>query len=75
MVDFWCSVILASGDFKDKVCGTHMQLQGIEADHFRRWLSLFETHVQRLFYVEVAEETGLSPPACHMDYFGRADVV
>jgi hemoglobin len=57
MVDFWCSVMLASSDFRDKVCGTHMQLQGIEANHFRRWLSLFETHVQRLFPVEVAEET------------------
>ena len=56
MVDFWCSVMLASGDFKGNVFGKHMALQGIEMEHFRRWLGLFETHARRLFEPKVADE-------------------
>jgi hemoglobin len=78
MVDFWCSVMLTSGDFKGNVFGKHMQLQGLEMDHFRRWLSLFETHVRRLFHSEVAEEFMLVArriaASLQYGYFGRADV-
>jgi hemoglobin len=79
MVDFWCSVMLSSGDFKGNVFGKHMQLQGIEMEHFRRWLSLFETHVRRLFQPEVAEEFMLVArriaTSLQYGYFGRAEVV
>jgi hemoglobin len=78
MVDFWCSVMLASGDFKGNVFGKHMQLQGIEMDYFRRWLSLFETQVRRLFHLEVADEFMLVArriaTSLQYGYFGRADV-
>src|SRR5690349_11078652 len=33
MVDFWCSVMLSSGEFKGNVYGKHMALQGIELEH------------------------------------------
>ena len=79
MVDFWCSVMLASGEFKGNVYGKHMQIQGVEMEHFRRWLSLFEPHVRRLFQPEVAEEFMLVArrigASLQYGYFGRADII
>ena len=78
MVDFWCSVMLASGEFKGNVFGKHMQIQGIEMAHFRRWLALFETHVRRLFAPEVADEFMLVArriaASLQYGYFGQAEV-
>lgn len=56
MVDFWCSVMLSSGEFKGNVYGKHMLLAGVEPDHFRRWLALFDAQAQRLFVPEHAEQ-------------------
>ncbi|NNG21717.1 group III truncated hemoglobin [Telluria aromaticivorans] len=79
MVDFWCSVMLASGEFKGNVFGKHMQLQGIEMEHFRHWLALFETHVRRLFQPEVADEflvvARRIAASLQYGYFGRAEAV
>lgn len=78
MVDFWSSVMLSSGEFKGNVFGKHMALQGIEPDHFRRWLSLFETHARRLFNPEVADEFLLVArriaASLQYGYFGRTIV-
>ena len=78
MVDFWCSVMLASGEFKGNVYGKHMQIQGVEIEHFRRWLGLFETHVRRLFQPEVADEFMVVArriaASLQYGYFGRAEV-
>lgn len=78
MVDFWCSVMLASAEFKGNVYGKHMALQGIEAEHFRRWLGLFESHVRRLFQPTVAEEfmAAARRIAASLQYgfFGRLEV-
>jgi hemoglobin len=77
MVDFWSTVMLSSGEFKGNVFGKHMQLQGIEMEHFRRWLALFESHVRRLFQPEVADEFMLVArriaASLQYGYFGRAD--
>ncbi len=79
MVDFWCSVMLSSGEFKGNVFGKHMQLQGVEIEHFRRWLGLFESHARRLFAPEVAEAFLVAArriaASLQYGYFGRADVV
>ncbi|MET0982890.1 MAG: group III truncated hemoglobin [Telluria sp.] len=79
MVDFWCSVMLSSGEFKGNVFGKHMQLQGIEMAHFRRWLGLFETHVRRLFEPAVADEfmavARRIAASLQYGYFGRAEAV
>jgi hemoglobin len=56
MVDFWCTVMLGQRSFQGNVFGTHMQLSGVEPQHFRRWLDLFMATVQRLFAPDVAEE-------------------
>jgi hemoglobin len=78
MVDFWCSVMLRSAEFKGNVYGTHMQLQGIGAEHFRRWLGLFERHVRRLFAQEDAEAflAAARRIAASLQYgfFGRVEV-
>jgi hemoglobin len=78
MVDFWCSVMLSSGEFKGNVFGKHMQLQGIEMAHFRCWLSLFEAHARRLFAPNVADEflvvARRIAASLQYGYFGRAEV-
>lgn len=78
MVDFWCSVMLRSAEFKGNVYGTHMQLRGIEAEHFRRWLGLFEQHVRRLFVPAEAEAflAAARRIAASLQYgfFGRVEV-
>lgn len=45
--DFWSSVTLMSGRYRGKPHAVHMDL-GLEAAHFRRWLSLFEATVGEL---------------------------
>ena len=42
MVDFWCTTMLKTQQFQGNVFGKHMVLAGVEPDHFRRWLLLFE---------------------------------
>jgi len=78
MVDFWCSVMLRSAEFKGNVYGKHMQLQGIEAEHFRRWLGLFEEHVRRRFAPADAEDflAAARRIAASLQYgfFGRLEV-
>ncbi len=78
MVDFWCSVVLRSAEFKGNVYGKHMQLQGVEAEHFRRWLGLFETQVRRRFAPADAEAflAAAHRIAASLQYgfFGRVEV-
>ena len=78
MVDFWCSVMLSSGEFKGNVYGKHMQLQGVEAEHFRRWLGLFEAHARRMFAPETAEAFLAAArriaASLQYGYFGRVEV-
>jgi hemoglobin len=78
MVDFWCSVMLSSAEFKGNVFGKHMALQGIEAEHFRRWLALFEAHARRLFAPEVAEAFLAAArriaTSLQYGYFGKVEV-
>jgi hemoglobin len=78
MVDFWCSVMLSSAEFKGNVYAKHMQLQGVEPDHFRRWLELFESHVRRLFAPTHADEFMLVARriggSLQYGFFGRAIV-
>jgi hemoglobin len=78
MVDFWCSVMLSSAEFKGNVYGKHMALQGIEPEHFRRWLALFEAHARRLFQPEEADQfmAAARRIAASLQYgfFGRVEV-
>ena len=56
MVDFWSTVMLGTHNFQGNVYGTHMALQGIEPEHFRRWLGMFQATTERLFEPKVAQE-------------------
>ncbi len=56
MVDFWSTVMLGSRNFQGNVFGKHMLLGGVQPDHFRRWLALFEATTGRLFAPELAAE-------------------
>jgi hemoglobin len=56
MVDFWCTTMLKTKQFQGNVFATHMALSGIEPEHFRRWLALFEATAARLFAAPAAEE-------------------
>ncbi|MFN3788770.1 group III truncated hemoglobin [Massilia sp.] len=78
MVDFWSSVMLSSGEFKGNVYGKHMQLRGIQAEHFRRWLGLFEAHARRMFAPDLAEAFLAAArriaASLQYGYFGRVEV-
>ncbi|TFW13454.1 group III truncated hemoglobin [Duganella callida] len=56
MVDFWSTVMLGSRNFQGNVYGKHMALRGVQPEHFRRWLQLFEAAVRRLFSPDDATE-------------------
>ncbi|MES2077404.1 MAG: group III truncated hemoglobin [Pseudomonadota bacterium] len=56
MVDFWSTVMLGSRNFQGNVFGKHMLLGGVQPEHFRRWLALFEATTGRLFAPEMAAE-------------------
>jgi len=56
MVEFWSTVMLGTHSFQGNVFGTHMALSGVEPDHFRRWLALFQATTTRLFDEQTAHE-------------------
>lgn len=56
MVDFWSTVMLGSRSFQGNVFGKHMLLNGVQPEHFVRWLQLFEATTARLFGPEDAAE-------------------
>jgi hemoglobin len=57
MVDFWSNVMLGIKGFQGNVFGKHMVLEGVEPQHFERWLALFSDAVDRLaMEAEAADE-------------------
>jgi hemoglobin len=56
MVDFWCTTMLKTQQFQGNVFGKHMALNGIEPEHFQRWLGLFEATAAKLFDQPLADE-------------------
>lgn len=54
MTDFWSSVMLTSGRYKGNPLGVHMQVEGIEAGLFARWLALFAETTAEQFTPEIA---------------------
>ncbi len=55
MVDFWSSVLLAGGRYHGRPLHAHLLVQGLEPEHFRDWLELFQETLDDLFVPEVAE--------------------
>ena len=42
MVDFWSSVLLASGRYRGNPLEVHQAIPGLDSRHYDRWLDLFE---------------------------------
>jgi hemoglobin len=78
MVEFWSTVMLATHEFRGNVFGTHMELDGVVPDHFKRWLALFEATARRLFVPALADEFMLVArriaESLQYGYFGRVEV-
>lgn len=78
MVEFWSTVMLSTHEFRGNVFGTHMELDGVVPDHFKRWLALFETTARRLFVPELADDFMLVArriaASLQYGYFGRVEV-
>lgn len=75
MYAFWTKVLLATGEFHGNVFGKHMALEGIEKEHFVRWLTLFRLTAVDVFgledadpAIEVAERIATS---LQLGYFGE----
>jgi hemoglobin len=54
MTDFWCSVILKSGDYHGRPVPAHLKLKDVTDADFGIWLALFGETASGLFAPEVA---------------------
>lgn len=55
MVDFWSSVLLASGRYHGRPLHAHLLVQGLKPEHFGDWLELFHETLNDLFIPAVTE--------------------
>tara|TARA_R110002167_G_scaffold304409_2_gene508691 strand:+ start:794 stop:1159 length:366 start_codon:yes stop_codon:yes gene_type:complete len=58
LIQFWCSVLLKAGEYHGNAYQKHVDLTkqvSIEALHFERWLSIFQTQAKLDFDKESAE--------------------
>lgn len=56
MVDFWSSVLLATGRYRGNPKARHHGIEEMRAEHFDRWLELFEEVLHEVFPEHVAED-------------------
>lgn len=56
MVDFWSSVLLASGRFRGNPRARHHAIDEMRPEHFDRWLELFEEVLSEVFPEHVAQD-------------------
>ncbi|TPJ81208.1 group III truncated hemoglobin [Mesorhizobium sp. B2-6-2] len=54
MTDFWCSVILKSGDYNGRPVPAHLKLKDVTEADFDIWLALFRETAAELFTPEIA---------------------
>lgn len=54
MTDFWCSVILKSGDYHGRPVPAHLKLKDVTEADFDVWLALFGQTAAELFAPETA---------------------
>ncbi|GGA55592.1 group III truncated hemoglobin [Pelagibacterium lentulum] len=55
ITDFWSSIMLRTGRYSGRPLNPHLRLP-LEAEHFDRWLALFEQTATELFSSEIAHE-------------------
>lgn len=59
IVQFWCSVLLGEQSYKGNVMVKHIELNKqvkLEAHHFERWVTLWDTTIQELHMGKTADE-------------------
>ena len=56
MVDFWSSILLASGRYEGNPREKHAAVPGIRSEHFDRWLALFEVVLFRELEEPIARD-------------------
>jgi hemoglobin len=49
LVDFWSSVLFHTGTYRGRPFEPHAALDGLDASHFRRWLTRFEKTIQERY--------------------------
>ena len=54
ITDFWSSIILRTGRYDGRPMRPHLLLP-LKAEHFDRWLALFEQTARDIFSAEIAE--------------------
>jgi len=54
MTDFWCSVILKTGEYQGRPVPAHLKLKEVRESDFAIWLGLFRQTVQERCSPEVA---------------------
>ena len=54
MTDFWCSVILKSGNYHGRPVPAHLKLKDVTEADFNIWLALFSKTASELFTPEIA---------------------
>ena len=78
MVGFWPTVMLGTREYQGNVFGTHMAVQGVAAEHFRRWLALFEAVVAERFAPDLAADflsvARRIAGSLQYGYFGKIEV-
>ncbi|HVK93903.1 MAG TPA: group III truncated hemoglobin [Noviherbaspirillum sp.] len=78
MVDFWSTILLGSKRFHGNVFSKHMALEGIEAEHFVRWLALFRETVTDIYDADAASEVLLAADrianSLQLGFFGERRV-
>ena len=54
MTDFWCSVILKSGEYHGRPVPAHLKLKNVTEADFEIWLALFRETASELFTPDIA---------------------
>jgi hemoglobin len=54
MCDFWSSMLLKTGRYDGRPLPPHLKIPGLGEQHFRRWLKLFRSTVQRICPPDIA---------------------
>lgn len=54
MCQFWSSALLRTSIYEGRPLPPHLKIPGLDAHHFRRWLTLFRQTVRRICPPEVA---------------------
>jgi hemoglobin len=55
MIDFWTSIMLASGRYKGSPLAVHSRIPGLRPEHFVQWLEIFDATADMLFMTGPAE--------------------